>query len=319
MLPSFSEPHGRRTRSALCLVAAVAAAVIVISGTTATPGSPPVSVPASLAGISPLPTAPVAVTVTPAPPGLSDVRLARAAMAALDGEPQLRGVTLLVSVIDRVAVLGGPVPTAEHGRLAETLVRRVDGIAEVRNRCFVLARPDPLLRAVADRLPAPQKPLVPELPGVLPGSRPVPIVDTPLPTSDAALAATDSAGRVTSLRPPVDLGILLPPSGPAGRTGVSLPAPVAPIPASTIPPPTVPVPTSAPGVLTAAPPRDLLTAAEAARQGDTRFAGLRIELRHGLLVISGTADRAADAWHLAQIVRRLPGQFRVVIGEVTVR
>jgi hypothetical protein len=270
-----------------------------------------VTFPAPVAAVTPA----AAAEPRPAPPVVSDAGLARAALTALDAEPRLTDAAVLVSVIDRVAVIGGPVPTAEQSRLAADIVRRVDGIAEVRNRCFVTTKPDPLLRAVASRFPAPPRSFVPDLPGVLPGWQPTPLAELPQPATDEGLATTNPPGPVTSLRPPAaDLGgVLLPPTGFRGRTVAPVPAPTAP---SMIPPPAVPVP--GPGVLTAS-PRDLLTAADAVRRGDPRFAGLRLDLRDGALVISGTVARSGDAWQLAQLVRRIPGDYRIVIGEVTVR
>src|SRR4051812_14780184 len=78
------------------------------------------------------------------PTRMSDVILARSALTAIDADPQLREVNLIVSVVDRVAVVGGPVASAEVGKRAETVVRGVSGIADVQNRCFVQEKPDPL-------------------------------------------------------------------------------------------------------------------------------------------------------------------------------
>src|SRR5207247_2404782 len=163
----------RRARSALCVLAALAAAVVVAGGSgnsaaparAADPGFAPAAPrPASLPGVA-FPAVPEAAPAAPAaprpiPPAVTDVTLAPAALATLDAAPRLRDVAVLVSVIDRVAVIGGPVPTADHSRLAEQLVRQVNGIADVRNRCFVAARPDPLIRAVAGRLLATRSPLM---------------------------------------------------------------------------------------------------------------------------------------------------------------
>jgi hypothetical protein len=118
---------------------------------------------AILAGLAGLGAAPSA---TAEAPGTSDVLLARAALAALDADAQLRDVNLVVSVVDRVAVIGGPVPTADAGKRAAWVVQRVPGIAEVKNRCFVQTGSDPLIRAVAERMGT-TRPLFPELPPIL--------------------------------------------------------------------------------------------------------------------------------------------------------
>ena len=95
--------------------------------------------------------------------------LARSALAALDAEAELRGVNLVVSVVDGVAVIGGPVPNAAISKRAERIVRAVEGMKDVRNTCFVSTGPDPLLKAVAVKAASelPPRPVMGELPGVL--------------------------------------------------------------------------------------------------------------------------------------------------------
>src|SRR5690242_4159576 len=70
-----------------------------------------------------------------AAPNLPDVVLARSALSALDAEPELKGVNLVVSVVNGVAVIGGPVPNTAIAKRAEQIVRKVDGMKEVRNTC----------------------------------------------------------------------------------------------------------------------------------------------------------------------------------------
>src|SRR5262245_38434261 len=65
-------------------------------------------------------------------PTVADVITARAALAAIDADPELKGVNLVVSVVDRVAVIGGPVNSAAQSRRAEQVVRAVPGITDVR-------------------------------------------------------------------------------------------------------------------------------------------------------------------------------------------
>jgi hypothetical protein len=242
-------------------------------------------------------------------PGTSDVLLARSALAALDADPQLRHVNLVVSVVDRVAVIGGPVPTADTGKRAAWVVQRVQGIAEVKNRCFVQAGPDPLIRAVAERVGT-NRPLYPDLPPIVGSAKASGPVPPPAAGFDVPPAPVEEP-RV-SLRPatpPVD-GVLLPP--------------VASVAAPALPPPARPaVLTNSPAAPTtavvAARPNDVLTAATAVRNTNTKFAALTVEMRDGTLVIGGTAARAADAWEFAQALRRVPGVARVAVGQVEVR
>ena len=83
--------------------------------------------------------------------------LSRAVLAALDADPTLKDVNLIVSVVDRGAVIGGPVATEEIRKHAEKVVRGVAGVESVKNVCFVTAAPEPLLRAAVEGLkPAPK-------------------------------------------------------------------------------------------------------------------------------------------------------------------
>ena len=264
-----------------------------------------------------------------------DVLLARAAMTALDADPRLKQVTLIVSVVDRVAVIGGPVPTEEHGKWAEERVRGIAGIADVKNRCFVQTTPDPLVRAVADRLGSNPQPTTPKLPPIMPGTKPAEPVGS-APTDTTIANAAKPANAVTALRPAIDTaGVLLPPIRANGPIAVNDSAPAnknpAPIQATKLPdPPPVPG-TSNPlptGVLTATPsvpvvdpsrPESVLAGANAIRRSDARFAGLTVELDRGVVVISGHAARASHAWDLSDAIRRVPGISRVVVGQVDVR
>jgi hypothetical protein len=248
-------------------------------------------------------------------PAMSDVILARSALTALDAEAELRGVNIVVSVVDRVAVIGGPVATARQARRAEEIIRAVPGIEGVKNTCFVTPVPDPLLKAVTDRLGTslPERPVMTDLPGVLTGTLPP---TSPFPPSSGTregnrVVAGPGNGTVVALRPPLPLGAGLDLLGP----------PVSGAPKST-PSSAVP-PTTAPGVLTGtiplesvAPADDLLTAAAALRKTEPRFTGLTVDLRDGVLVIGGSAPRAADAWDFAAKLRTLPGATRVAVGSI---
>jgi hypothetical protein len=299
------EPISRHSRRSLAILSSFAAS-LALAIWLAWP-TPPVGAADPAAGANP-----------PKAPTLSDVILARAALTALDAEPELRGVNLVVSVVDRVAVIGGPVATARQAQRAEEVLRAVPGIDSVKNTCFVTPVPDPLLKAVADRLGTtlPERPVMTDLPGVLTGAMPP---SSPFPsnggTNDSNRLATRSGnGTVVALRPALPMGGGLELLGPpvSGATKPSLPSPAA-----------VPPPTTAPGVLTAtlppeslAPAGDLLAAAAALRKTEPRFAGLTVDLRDGVLVIGGSAPMAADAWDFAAKLRAIPGVNRVAVGSV---
>src|SRR5205823_8814002 len=133
----------------------------------------------------------------------------------------LRGVNLVVSVVDRVAVIGGPVPSPAAAKRAEQVVRKLEGISDVRNNCFVATSPDPLLKAVADRVGSslPPRPVMAELPGVLTNqlTPPAPVSPFPPAAPPGAVADGSAAGRpptVVALRPPLSGGVLGAPVGP---------------------------------------------------------------------------------------------------------
>ena len=83
---------------------------------------------------------------------ISDVALARSVLAAIDADPVLKDVNLIVSIVDRAAVIGGPVVSEDVKKRVEQVVRGVAGVESVKNVCFVQTEPDPLLRAIAQRL-----------------------------------------------------------------------------------------------------------------------------------------------------------------------
>jgi hypothetical protein len=237
-----------------------------------------------------------------AAPGLSDVVLARSALAALDAEIELRGVNLVVSVVNGVAVIGGPVPSAAISKRAERVVRAVEGMKDVRNTCFISTGPDPLLKAVAARAGStlPPRPVMADLPGVLINPLPAPV--SPFPANTVVVAAEPNS-TVVAQKPPFGAGIgniLGAPVGPAGTVG--------PVASAT--------PTAVPGTLTSAPAGDILRAALEVKRTEARFANLTVELQGGVLMVGGSAPRAADAWDLALQLRKLRGVSRVAVGAV---
>ena len=140
----------------------------------------------------------------------SDAVLTVKVRGALAADPELAGLNLLVSVADRVAVVGGGVPDQELAGRIETATRSVKGLKEVKVECWLASVADPLTKLVGDRLKDPIAPAKPRLPPVL------------------SLAPPDRrpAGTVTAQRLPT--GFLLDPR------------PVSELPYPTIAPPAVP-------------------------------------------------------------------------------
>lgn len=257
------------------------------------------------------PAAPAAAKpVAPKSVAVSDVTIARAVLVAIDADPTLKDVNFVVSVVDRGAVIGGPVATEEIRKRAEAVVRGVPGVESVKNVCFVQADPDPLLRAVAAR---PKPAGVAALPGVaLPPTAPEGFLPPVPPQPPSDLVAT-APKPVEALRPAL-------PTGPAVNV---LGAPVAPGSIAK----TQPLPTTtpaAPAALTGSPSSagatDVQTAVAAVRKADPRFARLTVESKpDGGLLVTGWSARATDAWDFAAELRKLPGVARVAVDPQLVR
>jgi hypothetical protein len=233
---------------------------------------------------------------------MSDVVLARAALAALDAEPELKSVNLIVSVVDRVAVIGGPVESPRVSQRAEEIVRGVSGITEVRNSFFVALGPDPLLRTVAGNLGSslPPRPTMYHLPGVL--------TNHITPSTPAADAADEQPGMAVAVANVRDTVVVRKPAGEPGILGAPVPslgatggssAPV--------------TPHGSTGVLTGNASRVLL-AANDLKKSDPRFANLTLQLRDGTLVIGGNAPRTSDAWDFAEKARSISGVSRIAVA-----
>lgn len=262
-------------------------------------------------------------TAAARPVAISDVTLARAVLAAIDADPMLKEVNLVVSVVDRGAVVGGPVVSEDVKKRVEAVVRGVPGVESVKNVCFVQSDPDLLMRAMAARLkPEAKGPAVAGLPGVaLPPVAPdgfIPPV-LPLPPTDLVAAAPGPNTVVAQLPTAPRVGILGAPVSPAG-TGVV--AKVPPLPTVASPTGPAPLPTT-PGSLTAttpAVPADVQAVVAALRKGDARFARLTAEVKpDGGLFVTGKSATATDAWDFAAELRKVPGVARVAVDPQLVK
>jgi len=231
---------------------------------------------------------------------ISDVVLARTALKAIDADADLRGVNVVVSIVDRVAVIGGPVAGQRQSKRVEEIVRAIPGIVEVRNTCFVSAGPDPLLGTIAEKLVSslPPRPAMYDLPGVLTGTVGPSVPNTGNGPSNSLMASADPSSPVVVRKPTAESGVLGGPVSPA------------------TPSPVVVGSSPVPGTLTAN-RADVLATADIVRKADARFARLAVEIRDGMLVISGAAPLAADAWDYAEKLRGVPGVSRVVVGTVS--
>lgn len=286
-----------------CLAMSGAAGALIASDPDPIP-------PAAAPSAPPEATAPVQAAVT-----ISDVTLARTVLVAMDADPLLKDVNIIVSVVDRGAVIGGPVSSEEIKKRAEEIVRSVRGIESVKNTCFVQADPDPLLRAMIERLRPGVRPTdVTALPGVAiaptaPEGYLPPVPQQP--ASDLLASANNSNTRVAQSPSLPGINILGAPVSPYS------PSATAKVP--------VPSPTPTPGSLTSssttvAKPADIQAAATAIRKNDARFARLAVELKpDGGLYVTGWSAKAKDAWDFATELRKIPGVPHVGVDQNLVK
>ncbi len=237
---------------------------------------------------------------------ISDVTLAHAILHAMDADPVLKDVNVVVSVVDRGVVLGGPVASDSIKKRLEELVREIPGIASVRNTCFVHSEPDRLLRAVTTRLnPDAPRGESPPLPGVA--------LDPTAPPGVAPDAVAEATAPQTV--------VVQKPALPAGPVVGLLGAPVAPHP--TTAPPVAPTAAPVPGSLTSAPPArpaDVAATIQALRQSQPRFAHLTVEQQpDGRLFIRGWSAKPADVWDFAAELRKIPGVTQIAVDPELVK
>jgi len=209
---------------------------------------------------------------SPVPPEqVTDDKLAVRIQAAIANDPDLKKLhlNLLVNVVDRSAVIGGPISDRAFIPKIEAVARAVSGVSHVKVSLWVPAgaNQDPLARKVAEamaapqpkKLPPPPRPAEPPFGGStvppLGGEpAPIPVLSVPPPIPLAPLPVEPQPAPVLTppaVVPPVASpvivhrqpgSLLLEPVAP-GTTAPGTPASVpgaAPLPYKTIPPTRVP-------------------------------------------------------------------------------
>lgn len=213
----------------------------------------------------------------------ADPMLAMRCRRLVAADLSLGGLALTVDVINGVALVGGPVPSADVGPKVEALLKGVAGLEAVKVACWVPATADPLIARVGDKLRAAAEP--------------------PARRGDGAAE-----------RPALDLPPLrLVPHAEPPPVVSAVAAPVAP------PVATVTRYAAAAGLLgePVADPADRLPGRLAeVRRLDARFAGLTAAAQGGVVRVAGRVRDAADTWDYVEAVRRLPGVTRVAVGSV---
>jgi osmotically-inducible protein OsmY len=213
-----------------------------------------------------------------------DLQLTVHVRRALREDDNLVSVNVGVRVRDGVAILWGPVPSAEVVTKALARVEKVQGILGVRNETYI-ALPDRNLEPI-----------------------PIPLVP-PDPQRSASASPDPASGSLNSLtttaREGPDDGAASDPPPAAGRRAIPSTSPEAPTAEHT--PRARPVSRPAP-----APAESLSAAVATLRTGETRFRTLRVEVKGGTVVVAGAAERQEDVMALARLISRLPGVERVV-------
>ncbi|MBL8798126.1 MAG: BON domain-containing protein [Planctomycetia bacterium] len=220
---------------------------------------------------------------------LHDTRLTIRARQAIQQDPALAELkTINVSVRANVATLWGSVPSRDLSRRAETKVRQVQGVFEVKNELHVQGPDDSMARFM--QTPPRQPSGSSERLWFMANRPPALLTGRPedLDTKLGSPPSSDSNG--VALLPPIRLG-----------------APEQP------PAPTVVAPQAAP-----APAPDLGLALERLRQAEPRFWNLRAEVEGRAVRIVGRAARTEDAFDFAHAVSRVPDVERVILGEVKI-
>lgn len=248
--------------------------------------------------------APLATAIEPPSTGrVTDAELTRRIQTVLSADSVLRGRSLVVSVVDGVAVVGGPVASNEESARIGQLLKVVPDLSDVKISAWVPAIEDPLKKQIANRLKER------EAPASQPNNRLV--SNEPRPVARVVVQRYEPPVPALSLlNDPLPKTLsAVPARNDAAYSPLPAPAPAAPDGPPqypTIPPPAVPV----------APGQDVDSAIDAVRKGEPRFANLTVQIRSGTVTVAGSAAGAEDAWDFIAKVRKVPGVDRVVLGRM---
>lgn len=203
------------------------------------------------------------------------------ARRAILKDDQLAPHNIGVTVKNKIATIWGSIPAPEIAKRAEATLLKIPGIATVMNECRIVPGTDPIPQAIADAV-------------------------------RNARNRGDDPNVSAKIAPP-------PPSTVTSRQVVAKPDLNA-IPAkadefAVMPPP--------PSTVLLAPtmnePRSFNASPwpwERVRASDKRFKDLNLEVRNGIVKVSGIVARMKDAWDLAEMLNALPGVKQVIIGRV---
>jgi hypothetical protein len=250
----------------------------------------------------------------------SDRLLSLNVSMALANDPEMAHLPILVDVLNKVAILGGGVPDESTKEKLEAVVRKVPGIKEVKNGCWIRQGDDPLKQMVNDRLdgltgivardatqrlpsifvmpPESQRRTVDEPLAVLPVSQAPPVAMQTRP-SDRRMSATVTVHRVP-LSPLPGL------EAPLKASDLSeLPMPGATATAS--PYPTIP----ATNLRTK--PLSLEEEIQRVQQSQLRWKAFQISTSGSTVRVSGKGYHSSDIWAFTEAIRHIPGIERILV------
>jgi hypothetical protein len=259
--------------------------------------------------------------VKPASPFVSpgsDRLLSLNVTSALSSDPELNHLPIMVDVLNKVAILGGAVPDEETKRKVESVVRKVPGITQVQNGCWIRQNEDPLKQLVFERLDGiPAKvaeAAVPRLPSVLvlppepkrTVAEPLAIAK-PTPMVPLITRPTDRrpGGSVTVHRVQMNsFPRLEDPTKPSADLSEL------PMPAVTVNTPIYPM----------IPPMNLPTKAlspqeeiQRIQQSQARWKQLNFKLSGNRVQLGGRSPHPGDIWDFATAISNVPGVERIIV------
>jgi osmotically-inducible protein OsmY len=229
-----------------------------------------------------------------------DLRQERMARQTLYQDKVLGPLNLGVRVHHRVAVLWGPVPSADLARRAVELLRQLPTLVEVRDDLNIQPPEEP---PRGDRyLPAPQ---------ALPMKPAIPNNASPRPSPHPAVLTKNAAASLVGSPSPV--GYPKPQMGSSVKPGPQAPdydGPEGMLPA-------IAIPSAADAVFVGTATGDLLIERATRHQrSDPRFRHLRVEVQGKVVHLQGQAQSWADIHELARRIANLAGVERVVLGDL---
>jgi hypothetical protein len=255
---------------------------------------------------------------------LRDLELTLRARKTLLQDPILAPLAIGVSVHDRVAVLWGKVPSVELAHQAQSRLRQVLGLTDVRDDLCVCppagadaGRPLP---PVAQRAPL-AEPAIPQPPRILGALVHRPGDELIAPGRDVLWRPGEGKPVGSSATEPISTPAQPPtPTWRPKTSPVVTPAP------STLPMPPgiiiMPFTTSAvapalplPGLVTEQPLSNLAEAIEALRRRESRFQRVEYAVQDGVVRVRAAPGHSDDLFAFAQAVSRLSGVQRVVLED----